>query len=98
MAHQIGSSVSISCSSDLAIQTIRWLNNSDNGWELLSNSEQRQLLLPIENVSLTDSDTSYTCEVMLVGSGVNVERTITIHVNSNYFHFLLSELYLCVMC
>ena len=64
--HQINSSVAITCSSDLAVQTIRWLNNSDNGQELISNSGQQQLLLPIESVTSNLDSTMYTCEMQVV--------------------------------
>ena len=83
--HQISSSVNITCSSDLAVQTIRWLNNSDNGQELISNSGQQQLLLPIESVTLNLDNTMYTCEVqVMLATGVEtVQNRTTFHVNSN---------------
>ena len=82
--HQINSSVTITCSSDLAVQTIRWLNNSDNGQELISNSGQPQLLLPIESVTLNLDNTMYTCEVqVMLATGVEtVQETITFRVTS----------------
>ena len=83
--HLISSSVDITCSSDLAVQTIRWLNNSDNGRELFSNSGQQQLVLPIERVTSSLANTMYTCEVRVVlASGVVrvVRNTITLQVNS----------------
>ena len=64
--HQISSSVNISCSSDLAVQTIRWLNNSDNEQELFSNSGWQQLRLPIERVGSFLANTMYTCEVRVM--------------------------------
>ena len=79
------SSVDITCSSDLTVQTIRWLNNSDNGQELFSNSGQQQLVLPIERVTSSLANTMYTCEVRVVlASGVVrvVRNTITFQVNS----------------
>ena len=81
-AHQIGSSADIICSSDLAVETIRWLNDSDNGQELFSHSGQQQLLLQIDSVSPNMADLMYTCEVTLVGTRV-LQRTITFLVNSN---------------
>ena len=80
--HQILSSVNISCSSDLAVQTIRWLNNSNNGQELLSNSGQQQLLFPIERVTSSLANTMYACEVqVLLTSGVGVvQKNITLRV------------------
>ena len=84
-AHQIGSSVNISCFSDLAVQSIRWLNNSDNGQELFSNSGQQQLLLQIGSVSSTLNNTEYICKVVLVGTG-EFQKTIHFQVNSNDPH------------
>ena len=82
--HHIQSSVAITCSSDLAVQTIRWLNNSDNGRELISNSGQQQLLLPIESVTLNLDSTMYTCEVqVMLATGVEtVQEMTTFQVNS----------------
>ena len=82
--HQINSSVTITCSSDLAVQTIRWLNNSDNGQELISNSGQWPLFLPIENVTLNLDNTMYTCEVqVMLATGVEtIQETITFQVDS----------------
>ena len=71
--YQIGSSANISCSSDLSVRTIRWLNNSDNGRELFSNSGQQQLLLPIERVTSSLANTMYTCEVqVMLATGMEV--------------------------
>ena len=83
--HEIQSSVSISCSSDLSVQTIRWLNNSDNGRELFSNSGQQQLLLPIERVASFLANTMYTCEVQVMLSTGRIEvfqQAIMIQVQS----------------
>ena len=82
-AHQIGSSANISCSNGLAVQTIQWLNNSNNGLELFSNSGQQQLLLRLESVSLSQANTMYTCEVILVGTGAVIHKSITLLVDSN---------------
>ena len=81
--HQINSSAAITCSSDLAVQTIRWLNNSDNGQELIRNSGQQQLLLPIESVTLNLDNTMYTCEVLvMLATGVEtIKENITFQVN-----------------
>ena len=70
------------------MQTIRWLNNSDNGRELSSNSEQRELLLQIDRISPSLNNTEYSCEVTLVGTGV-VLRNITFQVDGNGIPFLL---------
>ena len=98
--HQIGSSVSISCSSDLSVQTIRWLNDSDNGQELFSNSGQQQLLLQIERVTSSLANTMYTCEVqvMLATGRIEVfQQAIVIQVHSSkkdiYFNYLTVSIF-----
>ena len=79
MLHQLQTSVAITCSSDLAVQTIRWLNNSDNGQELISNSGQQPLLLPIESVTLNLDNTMYTCEVqVMLATGVETIQEMII--------------------
>ena len=82
--HKINSSVTITCSSDLAVQTIRWLNNSDNGQELFNNSGQQQLLLPIESVTLNLDNTMYTCEVqvLLATEVETIQGNVTLRINS----------------
>ena len=83
--HQANSSAAIICSSDLMVLNIRWLNNSDNGQELNSNSGQQQLLLLVESVSLNLDNTMYTCEVqVMLATGVEtVQEMITLQVDSN---------------
>ena len=84
---QMNSSVTITCSSDLAVQTIRWLNNSDNRQELISNSGQQPLFLPIENVTLNLNNTMYTCEVqVMLATGVEtIQEMITIQFNGSHY-------------
>ena len=83
MLHQFQSSVTINCFSDLAVQNIRWLNNSDNGQELNRNSGQQPLLLPIESATLNLDNTMYTCEVqvMLATEIKTIQEMITFRVN-----------------
>ena len=45
--HALNSSVDITCSSDLDVQSIRWLDLTNGGQELFSNIGQQQLVLPI---------------------------------------------------
>ena len=82
--HHISSSVTITCSSDLAVQTIRWLNNSDNGQLLITNSGQQQLLLLIESVTFNHDNTVYTCEVqVMLATGVEtIQEMTTFRVDS----------------
>ena len=81
--YEIGSSSNITCSSDLSLQTIQWLNNSDDGRELFNNSGQQQLLLQIERVTSSLNNTMYTCEVqlMLAIGVVVVQENITVLVD-----------------
>ena len=81
--HQIRSSANIGCSSNLTVQSIRWLNSSDNGRELFSNSGQQQLLLPIEGVTSSLAGTVYTCEVhVLLATGTSiVQESLTFVVD-----------------
>ena len=94
--HQIGSSVNITCSSDLSVQTIRWMNDSDNGRELFSNSGQQQLLLPIERVTSSLANTMYTCEVQVMLATGRIEifqQAIMIQVHSSK-----KDIYLILLC
>ena len=81
--HEIRQPANITCSSDLAVQTIRWLNNSANGQELSNNSGQQQLLLPIERVTSSLANTMYTCEVQVrLATGVAVlTENITLQIS-----------------
>ena len=64
MVHQVRSSVSISCSSDLVVQQFRWLSN---GREIsASSSGQQQFPLVIVVDTLELANTTYTCEVQAV--------------------------------
>ena len=80
--HHISSSVNITCSSDLAVQTIRWLNN---GQVLITNSGQQQLLLLIKRVTFNHDNTVYTCEVqVMLATGIEkIQEMTTFRVNSN---------------
>ena len=80
--HDLTSTVVITCSSDLAAQTIRWLNES--GQELFANVGQQQLNLTIDSVGLELDNTMYTCEVrVMLATGItNITETITFTINS----------------
>jgi hypothetical protein len=84
--HQIQSSANISCSSDLEVQTIRWLNSSDNGRELFSATRQQQLFLPIEGITSSLANTMYTCEVRVTVVTHPIRQTITFRVNSKFLY------------
>ena len=80
--HDLSSTVAITCFSDLAVQTIRWLNES--GQELFANVGQQQLNLTIDSVGLELNNTMYTCEVRATGITTAITRTITFIVDSKY--------------
>ena len=82
MLHTPSSSATITCSSDLAVQTIRWLNES--GQELFENVGQQQLNLTIDSVGLELDNTMYTCEVTASGITTIITETITFRVNSKH--------------
>ena len=82
MLHTPSSSATITCSSDLAVQTIRWLNES--GQELFENVGQQQLNLTIDSVGLELDNTMYTCEVTASGITTIITETITFRINSKH--------------
>ena len=61
------------------MQTIRWLNNSNNGQRLFNNSGQQQLLLQIES-SPALNNTEYICKVTLE-TGQVVQKATIVQVN-----------------
>ena len=84
--HQIGSSVNLTCSSDLLVQTIQWLNSSDNSSLLLNNTREQQLILPIVEIR-TLANHTYTCEMVLQLSDeteVNLTKTIVLGIDGNF--------------
>jgi hypothetical protein len=83
--HQVQSSANFSCSSDLEVQTIQWLNNSDNGRELFSATRQQQLFLPIEGITSSLANTMYTCEVRVTVARLPIRQTITIRVIGKFY-------------
>ena len=87
--YQLKTTANITCSSDLTVETIRWLNNSANGQELFSNSGQQQLLLPIERVSSFHANTTYTCVLMVnLSTGLlMLNKTITLQVEGTFVHY-----------
>ena len=78
--YQLGSSYRITCSSDLTVQSIRWLNTSDNGEILTSNTGEQQLVLELADI--TAANTMYTCEVTLTLQTTPVVETIHLVIGS----------------
>ena len=78
--HRLRSTAAITCSSDLLVRTIRWLDG--NQQELLTNAGQQQLVLTIEEVREELNNTMYRCEVsvMLTTEVTNIAETITFRV------------------
>ena len=84
----LSTSVSISCSSDLAVQTMQWL---DSEGHVVSNSSGQQQL---ELVTADNDGTTYTCEVrVMLASGV---ATITETINCKNCDTFNSDLYISI--
>ena len=81
----LASSVNITCSSDLDVQSI---NLTNDGEELFSNVGQQQLVLLIEDVTLELNNTMYTCEVrvMLDTGPATITETVTLRVSSKGYN------------
>ena len=74
--YQLGSSHRITCSSDLTVQSIQWLNTSDNGKILTNNTGEQQLVLELNDITTAINNTMYTCEVTLTLLTTPVMETI----------------------
>ena len=74
--YQLGSSYRITCSSDLTVQSIQWLNTSDNGEILTSNTGEQQLVLELDDITAAINNTTCTCEVTLALQTTPVVETI----------------------
>ena len=79
--YQLESSHRITCSSDLTVQSIQWLNNSDNGEILTSNTGEQQIVLEIDNITAAINNTMYTCEVTLTLQTTPIVETIHLVVS-----------------
>ena len=47
------------------VQSIQWLNTSDNGEILTSNTGEQQLVVELDDITAAINNTNYTCEVTL---------------------------------
>jgi hypothetical protein len=83
MRLQISSSANLSCSSDLNVRNMQWLNN---GQVLLNSTGQQRLFLPIEMVTSFLINKTYTCEVQVMLATVirDLQMNITLQINSKY--------------
>ena len=79
--YQLGSSHRITCSSDLTVQSIQWLNTSNNGEILTSNTGEQQLVLEIGDITASINNTMYTCETTLTLQTTPVVETIHLVVS-----------------
>ena len=80
-SYSVGSSVRIVCSTDLLVESVQWLNDSDSRQELARTMSMQQLVLSIESVSAYQDSTEYTCEVHVrVSADVTriIQETVTI--------------------
>ena len=85
--YQLGSSHRITCSSDLTVQSIQWLNTSDNGEILTNNTGEQQLVLELDDITATINNTNYTCEVAITLQTISEMETI---------HLVISGKNLCL--
>ena len=79
--YQLRSSHRITCSSDLTVQSVQWLNTSDNGEILTSNTGEQQLVLELDDITAATNNTMYTCEVTLTLQTTPVVETIHLVVS-----------------
>ena len=100
--HRLNSSVNITCSSDLDVQNIQWLNLTNSRAEI-GRIDEQSLTLTIRNVTSELNTAMYICEarVRLATGLTTIMQTITFNVESkssksqdhNYVFFcLLDEL------
>ena len=88
----LGSSVSVTCSSNLTVQSIRWLNVFNNR-QVISTSGpgEQQLVLEISRANIAINDTVYSCEVTLLPP-INtrvLNETFTLRVSSKSHNYAL---------
>ena len=83
--YQLGSSHRITCSSNLTVQSIQWMNTSDNGEILTSNTGEQQLVLELDNITAAINNTNYTCEVTLTLQTTPVVETIHLLISGKDF-------------
>ena len=79
--YQLGSSHRITCSSNLTVQSIKWLNTFDNREIFTTNTGEQQLVLELDNITAAINNTMYTCEVTLTLQTTPVVETIHLVVS-----------------
>ena len=81
--------MNITCSSDLDVQYIRWLNLSNGGEELYRNDAQQSLTFPIQSVGQELNNTRYICEVRveLATKFTNISQNITFKIDGKCLKF-----------
>ena len=84
--YQLRTSHRITCSSNLTVHSIQWLNTSDNGEILTSNTGEQQLILEIDDITAAINNTNYTCEVTLTLQTTPVVESIGINVSGKNFY------------
>ena len=73
----------------MTVQSIQWLNTSDNGEILTSNTGEKQLVLELDDITAAINNTMYTCEVTLTLQTTPVIETIHLVVSGKNLLFLL---------
>ena len=100
----LGSAISVTCSSNLTVQYIQWLNVSNNR-QVISTSVpgEQQLVLEISRATIAINDTVYSCEVTILPP-INtrvLNETFTLRVSSkshNYVELMIIANVICRRC
>ena len=65
----------------MTVQSIQWVNTSDNGEILTSNTGEQQLVLELDDITEAINNTNYTCEMTLALQTTPVVETIHLVVS-----------------
>ena len=68
----------------MTVRSIQWLNTSDIGEILTSNTGEQQLVLEIDDITAAINNAMYTCEVTLTLQTTPVVETIHLVVSGKY--------------
>ena len=68
----------------MIVQSIQWLNTSDNREILTSNTGEQQLVLELDDITAAINNTMYTCEVTLTLQTTPVMEIIHLVVSGKY--------------
>ena len=88
--YELGSSINVTCSSDLTVQLIRWLNMSNDMAIIGTGEQQQQLFLEINRATTDINNTMYLCEVTIVlpnDTTINITEMFTLEVSSKSIYY-----------